>query len=582
MSNFSRLNRLAVITVSLCLAVQVIDAEDSELAITSTSNEDSILSISFLIEQLENVSSVFELSVQLDSWLLDHELSDLVALFEQSKAISNLENRTDIQQRIVERIASIDPKRALKIAETQPNNYKRVLYSAIFREWVFMDIDSAVEYAASTLPQNIKRLMVQSIVSIRDDLDESTRLKLAKRLGMEQVASALLDQSRINVLLDQPELALKAVLDDGKPDRDQIGSLVQIALVWIEKEGIEVLDSIGDQLPFGTRRNLLQAVFAQLTQRDAQKAFQSAISILDQTDSIVISNVLRNWASWDAPAAMEATQTVESDEFRNSLQAKLIQDWSIANPFELLDSLDLVPEPLRKTAESQAIQFVSMIAPAKAATHVAETAGQNFNDVKTFISGWAMRDPEGAVEWILGSSNFSDRRWELLNPILPRVSIEYADKFFDVLKAQPLNSSGAGGEVDIIRWVLNHDVDTALELLPKARAGLTKIMSYEQVGRKLAELDRNSEAIALANNLSVDHRKTYIRSLALQWVANDSSSAMDLLRLLSTESDRSSFAFSLISSHKIQQFLTDTQNEQLEGLLIPEDAEDLAEEPSFQ
>ena len=529
------------------------------------------------IEQWQSISGAFDRSVYLDNWLLNNELTDVLRLYDQAGTISNQRLRATFQDRIVERVASIDPPKALEIAETRRYVRQQDSYYSIFREWVLSDIDTAIEHA-SELPEDIRRIVTRAVVFVRDDLDESNRMQFLESLRMERFGLVLLEQVRIRALLDQPEVALREVLNDEKPNREQVDSLIQVALAWIEKDGINILPHIGEQLAFGTRRNLLQGVFKTLAQSDAEKAFRNALTVLDHKDSSVLSNILSGWGSKDALSAFNAIQWVESEDLRNALQSKQIQNWSVENPFGLLDSLDSIPENLRQFAETQALQYVSMIAPAKAATHVAETSGENFSAVQSFVSGWAVRDAQSAMEWIFESPYSTDRRWELLGPIFNRLSVEDADRLLDVVEQIPLDPSEIGEEVHVVRWVAKQDIVRALDLLPRIRAGITKEYSYREVGRKLAELNRNSEAVALAEYLSIDQRRRYIRSLTDQWVSQDSTSVMDYLQLLENESDKSSFALSVIGFHRIQEFLTSSQKVLLEGMLTSEDAEILAED----
>ncbi len=520
------------------------------------------------------VQSDFLRSIKLDELILSTDLDGLTHLLDQANHLSNFASRFTAKTRIVEGISARDPLRALELAQEFPIQHRSVLLSTIFHEWILADLDSAVEHA-KPLDEQTRKLFVTALFYVREDLGEDVRRSIATSLSLKDFARELLLEAQVASLMEQPEEAFQAIQNDSVPDSRQMRLLEEVALEWIDRDGMEVFSRLGEQLTFEDRENLRYGVTRSLTQRDAPAMFAYAKTSLGETDFRVWKTILNEWVRWDAPAAFDAINQLSSEELGRTLRESVVSDWARNNPFELLDYLDTFPQDIRLTAEEQAIQFATMMSPKKAAIHLASLDGNQDVVVQNFVSGWAMQDPTAALDWVLGSPQLVDTRQELFNLIVDRMPIENADRLMNEALAIPIGESGVGAEVGIVRWLAREDIDKALLALSQTREGQTKLDSYREVGWELVRRDRNQDAIGLADQLRDEQRASFIRTMAPTIVASDPENIQGVLEMFESTEGKSSVALAALTFHGLQEFLSEQQVTDLTKLLLPEDVEQL-------
>ena len=539
------------------------------------------------LDELLAIKSAFERSVALRNLLLESNEAQVVELFSQSKDLARNDYRNSIQTVLIQRLAHLNPKRALSRALSMDSQEYSIwqFISNVFQEWAHSDLDEAVAHARS-LDENWKETALRAIVQERMDLSEEILLAIARDLGNEQVAVGAITVRKIEDALEDPERAWNELALDLQNDSQHIWTIARVATTWVEQDGTGVLDQINQSLTNGdTRRWVLRSVLNDVAVSDPAGAFRFALTVDNDQYSVIASGVIDTWAQTDPQSALAAASEVEKRTLRRQLEESVVRTWGYSKPREVLDSIDVLPEHLQSTAISTALRNMAGNYPEEAAALV---VGMNSGDVRTaaanaVVYAWVDVDYEAALAWIQNEPTNKEIQSQLLQGILYKIVGIDPQLAMDIALAQPIEEDqkgmfrGMSMEVTVISSLVYSDLDKAIELLPQVRKGAARLQAYQMVSGAMIRDGDIDDALNLAQQLSESDRESFYMSLASTWAGSDPEGLLNSIDRLPSKAVKSRAAMMLLSFNRHQENLTQEQVDHATKLLTDEDAKALEE-----
>lgn len=525
------------------------------------------------LSHIERLTSPFERSLALHELVSSADEATLIDMIKQSTAIELESHRRLCQETIFRKFAAIDPEQALFHARELMRFDRESIVSGIFEEWALIDLDEAVANAKSQSGSN-KTSALKGILVARDDLSENERREIARSADNEQLANDLISQSNVQKVIDSPQLAWQSLLSDNSSDKDQVSLFVKVAQAWLEDDGIGALGEISDSLTdWQIRNQVLRPILNQLVASDAHTAFDFALSMSSDKDSVLISSLVARWASVEPAVAFEAVTNVNSFSLRSALQSSVVYRWATDSPREVLGDIDGFPFELREQAQNSALVSIANDAPEEAAELFAEldSGWGNVGIAHTIASIWSQEDSVSALEWILANPQLGDSQHNMLNVVLGVLARDNPQLALDTALDQPLGKSQIGLEANVINMVAQHDPTRARTMLEQVRDGLTRISAYQYVGSVFVREGDTDQALRLANDLSEPTRTRYTRSILSTWASVSPVSLYESLAELSSSELQSHAAFWLITNNQWRRVLSDDQVEGAEKFLSRHD-----------
>lgn len=553
--------------------------------VTSSSSQTAMKTVRNL-DELQEIKSAFERSVALRNLLLESDEAQVVELLAQSDDLVQSNYRHAMQVVVVQRLAQLNPKRALsRVLSLDDEGYNVwQLLSSVFEEWAHSDLDEAVAHAR-TINENWKGVALQAIVQERMDLSEEILLAIARDLGNEQVAVGAIAERKIEDALGDPERAWNELALDLQNDSQHIWNIARVATAWFEQDGIGVLDQINQSLTNGdTRRWVLRNVLRNVADSDPAGAFRFALTVDNDQYSQIASGVIDTWAQTDPQTALAAASEVEGRTLRRQLEESVVRTWGYSQPREVLDNIDVLPEHLQPTAISTAMSHVARNSPEEAAALVVGMSSGNTRTAAAIavVGAWVDGDHEAALEWILNEPTNKEIKAQLLQGILWELVRIDPQLAMDTAVAQPIEQDGARRtgmalEVTVISSLAYSDLDKAIELLPQVRKGPSRLQAYQMVSGAMIRDGDVDEALNLAQQLDESARESFYMSLATAWAGTDPEGLLNSMNRLPSKGVKSRAAMMLLSFNRHQENLTEEQVENAKKHLTDEDAKALEE-----
>ncbi len=539
------------------------------------------------LDDLEQIKSSFERSVALRNLLVDSDEAKVVELFEQTLDAFRNNPRSRMQMAVVQRLAQLNPQRALsQLREMDTQLYPSQFVGSVFQEWAHSNLDEAVAHAR-TLDEDWKRHAVFAIVHSRMDLSEEVLKSIARDLGNEQIASTAIAQQKIEDAIGDPERAWNELAIEMQDDMQHMWSISRVASAWVEKSGLTVLDQINQSLTNAElRRHVMSSVLGTAARTDPAGAFEFALAIENDQYSSIVRNVVSTWALNDPQSALLAISEVEKRNLRRELEQYVVSTWASAEPREVLDQMETLPEHVQGTATSNAVGQIAHDSHEEAIRLVLgmESGDARTSAAQSVVSAWWFRDSEAALNWILNEPAIVDIQPQLLSGIMHRLVMSDPERAMSVALSVPIEGGENGGwmgmgmEMHVISQLTYSDLDKAIELLPRVRKGPTRLQAYRMVSGALIREGEIDEALDMAQQFPGSEQSDFYRSVASAWASSDPEGMLNSMNRLPTKEAKSRGAMALISYNRYEKTLTDEQIEAARKYLTDEDAKALEEQ----
>ena len=523
----------------------------------------------------ERYNSRFQRDLALHTFLTKADEGRVLDLLEHSKRIPSSRGQ-NVQRIILRRLAEINPQKAYEQVGNLNEMYPGELVSLVFEEWSFSNRDEAISFAGSLDNRTTKYSALVGILRDRSDLSEDTRRQIARELGYEQYADGLIAQEKIDESIVNPEKTWYEVVGSLDEDEQDPWALSRIASVWVEKNGIAVLDRVAESLTnLEVRRQILSLVLRNVAETDPQGAFEFALGLEYDRNNNTISTVMYSWAQVDPQSALVAANGVEKSGLRRDLQQAVIFSWSNNDPHSLLERIEELPQSLRSRATSSALSAIVEESPTEATELLAtiEDAQIKGDAASSIAQSWSRTDPKAALNWALTDPTVGDFTNQLLSLILYHVAEIDAQLALETALQQPIEEGSTGLEATVIQWVAGSNFDKALELLPRVREGQTQLNAYRSVSWHYLRNGETEKIISLAQQLPDSNRQDYFRRVLASWAGFDPEGLFDSIDRLPSDEIKSMAALNLIEENDRQEILDAEQIERVKKLLMNEDAE---------
>lgn len=461
---------------------------------TSKLIDDTVLDVNQLIskhslEELADTSqfgSFFERTVALLAFLTEAELQTIQQLWKKTKDIRFPTLQEELQNRVIQRWATLDPQSALD-AVTKDITLKGqdAAIEIVFGEWSLANLEVALAHA-QRLDGEQKVHATTGIVLAREDMSAQQRRDIARRLDCELVAIRLLKESTNELVIDDPDREWNAFIRENLDEFRHLGDkdlqlLAEIGHSWVLQNGVAVFAEM--QASLTENLSLLETtrlISEQLADKHPQIALDLVLQGVQQGQDLgyheLAVELCASWAETDPSEALEAAQSIEARSLRRQVQKTVLEKWAAPDPYTLLESVAKLPENLQQFARETALIVLAEHAPETVAGMLSDLPTQSSIDrvAKPLVSSWASIDIARALNWIDNEDLVAHRKHTLKELAFKSAALSNPDQALELALQQPLRANGTGWEEAVIDQVILRDMDTAVAMLSHARPGATR------------------------------------------------------------------------------------------------------------
>lgn len=508
--------------------------------------------------------------------------------------------RKELQVALLERLASSNPSEAVEFALAQtdviefeelptartplgefpfthlPTELNRSsLVHIVFREWAQFDHESAIA-SAQNLQLEYKTAAVEGIVEAQSDQPLSTLLELVKELDVEDAAMSSYSELFNVENIEDPEALWNDLVALQTASRaTHSWTLSNVALQWYEQEGLSVVEKIQASTTDNyLKGNAIYRVLHEAANDSPDRALSLALDIPNHSLGrgmffFPAREVASAWATRDPHAAMQGVEAVENSGQRDDLKRQVAATWAWSEPHYVLGNLEELPAELISIAISNAIRKIARTSPREAAELILQKTDDStrVGAQRTVVLEWVRQDAEASIEWILNLPKSEESRDEWIEALTNYLVWSQPIRAFEIAVQQPLveeapNTESIGLEAQVIESIALDDIDTAIELLPQVRAGITKSNAYAGVAVELIDEGETKRALSLGLQLPEANQATFFKSIAASWATVDAADLVESIEQLPSKEIRSALALAASSGRAKSEF----SEEQLENL----------------
>ena len=530
------------------------------------------------LENLEEIKSPFDRELVLQILLVNSDETQVASLLSRSMSLPSKDIRYDAQSAIVRRLAQLNPSRALShVLEMGSQHSPDRLMVTVFEEWAYSDLSETVAQAQA-LNETRRDSALRTILRERTDLPDETRRSIAAEVGNDQIAFEVLLEERVERAMANPEEAWEKLALDLQDDPVHRSILAQVALSWIEKDGMGVMERVSTSLSnLQTKRGVVFGILQEFASSNPSEAFRYAVAMENDPFNTAKERVVDVWARSDPRSALAAVSDVEKKALRRTLEKTIADLWADKEPRKFLKAIETLPGHVLESATRTAISKIAENSPKEAANLVSEMeSGVTRQFSASDLAGdWLSQDPEATLDWILNDPAIQDLRHFLLDDTLYRIALEDPKLAMDTALAEPFAEDEMGLEASVITAIAFSDVETAVELVPQVRKGPTAVGAFREVTAALIRNGDLEEAVELVNQIPDPKRPDFYMGLVQAWARHDPSGLLKSMNRLPSEEVKSKAARRLVEVNRLRGNLTDEQVEQARKFLTEEDSKAL-------
>ena len=544
----------------------------SKFADVSYANFDEFLDI---LDTANTLTSKFARKASLYAMLMRADSNSLVDFFDDAKNISNSIWRREILSAILRRLTTIEPSKALHCASTLPIKQRQVLLGSVFHEWSILDLPDAVS-AGSRLGLPDRKNVLRAIVQARIDLPEERLVEIGQIFGYEKYARRLIDVNRVMELIDTPQRAWEALTDDGLDLRFRLDTAIDVAQMWVSRDGIGALSEILESdTKYPLSHSALNLVMVRsIAQTDPETIFKQAA--MDEEYQFLLAEIAEVWAETNPIDALTSVSLFDDASDRMRITRVIMRTWSETNPRELLEKRTLLPNELELPAISLAIGSIAKTAPHEAIRLMDNLHAEGVNTwivAESLVNVWSENDSAATLDWVLSGSNDQNPLFARLVEItvlkLARVDPDRAMH----LAMNPLKSTWPIAlDHRVIQEIARTDVDVAAKLLPSVSDNF-RARSYRSVGFRYVENGNPERALELAEHLDPQERDSYYSHTFDTWAIVNSVDLLKAIEHFPSSRMQELAARALIYRNKDRHVLSEKQVQHVKTYLSEENAE---------
>lgn len=412
-------------------------------------------------------------------------------LWRESKKLEFPKFQEEIQNRVFQRWAVLNPRTALSTATDElPTRRQSAAIELIYREWSLSNLQDAITYAEDLIVEH-RESALAGIVFAGKDLSPKQLREIARRLDRESFVIDLLKKTTNEVVIEAPEqewnVFVSANLNRFQHlSEEDIRMLAEIGHSWVLRDGVAVFEEMQEALPENTRLlSTVTAVSDQLMSTHPQLALDFVLKGVDHEQELgyheLAVKLITRWAQTEPNQALEATKSIKAYSMRRQAHRRVFEQWSEPDPYVLLDSLTMLPEDLQNLAQESALSALAKHSPERVTGMLGDLSVRGHRDrvAKAIVSSWATLDLTSTLEWIANEPLVAHRQGTLKELAFKTLASTDPQLALEIALQQPLKANGEGWEGDVIHEVILRDMDAAVTMLPHARPGETRHDSYD-------------------------------------------------------------------------------------------------------
>ena len=537
----------------------------------------SVVQLAFDLEELTKYETSFDRTVALYTMLAQAERDQLLLLLEQSQNVERTKFRHEVQVAIIRRLSATDPIIALDRVLGASILQRKPLLKALFGEWSEIDLNAAIEGAAS-LDGADRSLALRTILLTRDDLSDHKRLEVARSLGIEDELIRIQSEESVSRTILIPADAWSTIVNDDLSDASQLDLLIEIGREWYRHIGFEALSNIMRSFSDPQDRELLHEIIAPLVVSNPQGALGYAKSLPQRERETLGLAIFLNWTSFDPIAALGAVASFEENtSVRRTLETEMVHKWAVSDPDGILEKIELLPEELRMLAIETAIARTTFKSPQKAISQMKDVKGflgNNSRLLARIVTEWSRVDPRAASDWLVTNESVSGSdRHRLLEVALRSLTLSDPEHALDVALSQPVDRNGRGLELAVVRELAsNGHTANALELLPSVRGGSATVSALVAVGNGFIQEELPLNALEIASRVPENYKWLFYNEIFSTWAQRAPIQLFETLEGLPSADVRSRAGMQLVIFNRRNSALTDEQIEVAKSFLSERDA----------
>ena len=523
------------------------------------------------LDEMLHLSSGFDQSAALFVRLIDASEDEVLDLLDESMEIERSRGQDGILGVIFARLTAINPYTALERLNDVRSTQRRSIIREIFHEWAHSDVNSAM-HATDKLPMSQRLYALEAILQTHDVVNETQREELIRKSGY---GANYMRFSRVPIggypeLDEDPAVAWEQLTEEPN-NTASYNVLLDVAIDWVDRDGIEVLDQINDSLAHGRTRSLvLSGVVNSLSLDDPHTVLNYLQQLPQNSDTrTMTASVFGTWVDSNPEAAYSAASELDRTQSSFANRQSVLQYWGYYDPDAVLDIIDTLPRQLQSSSYMQVMGRITQESPERAARLIEgiddESLQRRLNG--QLASNWSSIDPAAAIEWIQSQPEDTISR-SAFRTAAEHLAGSNPEEAFRLASRQS-GDTGHSMEVAVMSVIARNDVDLAIDLLGQTRAE-SRVESATNIGENLVRHDPD-RALRLGSTLKDDDRDKYFNSLVHQWAYRAPHSLMQKIDDLPSARVRSNAAKILLNNRGSRNFLSEDQRALLYNKLNEED-----------
>ena len=478
------------------------------------------------IQDLASLNSDFDRSMSIYLRIANANEDTLETYIRQSMEIPSKKQRSLALSILFSRYAALDPQLALDqflLLDGLTIDQEYDLMEVIFDEWMSSDLDGAVT-AIAALSQEDKELVAEAVMSVSEDLGTQERMELARRIGPNDTwIEFRINRIRRDSYKDDPRKAYYDRLQDTSYSHERTHDLSEIAKIWYESEGIEVLTEVYDSLK-GVEESvpLIRSLIWSIDDFENETP-TSVLQVVSHFPNEYVAraatlSALRHWAHSDPQAAFEASLEFDSRLVSDSDHASFLFTWAHRDAEGLFEEALTFPRQFQGIAFAEALEQISSESPylairlaRKLDTRALRTSARN-----AIVDGWQTDDAQSAFEWLM--NNEIDVNTANDESLWRRTFARFLNQDYVTARTFVDQYEGEFKEL-LVDATVEHLFDTDLESAMSYAENLDTEISdstLRQIAHSLAQSDPFT-ALNYGETLEQHRQKSFYRSVLSSW-----------------------------------------------------------------
>ncbi|MXZ54571.1 MAG: hypothetical protein F4227_00900 [Gammaproteobacteria bacterium] len=376
-------------------------------------------------------------------------------------------------------------------------------------------------------------------------------------------------------------------------DQIHVGRLVELintVNAWIARDGLGVLNEIHESV---TDRELRSALFGNVIFTAAkeigyQALFYKAQEIFsdDELRHEFLWRLANMWAPLNPVGSFATAAQIENKHVRAETLKSVAEIWAKTDIELLKKWLHTMPSVVINHAELMVMMATAEQSPTDALAYLPNVARTSYEEllITTITNHWKTRDTESALEWALNHEFTNDRiRNRTLGNVLYEIAKTDLDRALQIATSEPEDDFGRGPEAFLIAHIAAQDIDQAIEMLPRVRAGDSQNYAYEVIGRHLSREYEFDRAVELGGHITDDgSKRDFFDSILPSWAIHDPVNLFKEIPSLPTKYLRSRAAMHLVDAESYRHnVLTEQQLDEVRPYITTQDLREMVDRRSM-